>query len=412
MLLITGILVGHAFATAVSLYAEMSGVGGGPGALPQGLTPLDGIMVPTWGAYDLAATFLFPLVAIRLVAAEKESGALKLLLQLPGSMTEKLSAKGLALLGGWLIAWLPGLLAILLWRSYGGHTNGVETLNLLLGHLLRGLLSAGLAVATASFTENASSAAILTLGLTVGSWALDFVAAGRGGWLQAVAAYTPTAVLRSFEQGLLKVNAVAVILAVSLAGFVFAANWLRTGRSKARKALLTTPLLIVLSLVCFTSTGVLKSWDMSENQRNSFSRVDEATLRQMEDRLKITVFLAPEDPRLTDLEQGPLRKLRRALGSQLNIEYVAGTRSGLFETSEDHYGEIWYEMNGQKTVDRSSIEEVVLDQIYQLAHLNTPERTTEEEFPGYPLAVSPRYVTLIFYVLWPLVVALAWWRLH
>ena len=56
MLVIVGALVGHAFITAVGLYAEMSGAGGGPAALPQGLTPLDDVLVPTWGAYDLAAT--------------------------------------------------------------------------------------------------------------------------------------------------------------------------------------------------------------------------------------------------------------------------------------------------------------------------------------------------------------------
>jgi len=35
---------------------------------------LDGILVPTFGAYDLAVTLLFPFVAIRVIAAEKESG--------------------------------------------------------------------------------------------------------------------------------------------------------------------------------------------------------------------------------------------------------------------------------------------------------------------------------------------------
>jgi len=65
MLLMIGPLVGHSFITSVGLYAEASGIGGGPAALPQGLTPLDGILVPTFGAYDLAATFLFPFVAIR-----------------------------------------------------------------------------------------------------------------------------------------------------------------------------------------------------------------------------------------------------------------------------------------------------------------------------------------------------------
>lgn len=48
LLLFVGFLVGHSFTTAIGLYAEMSGSGGGPAALPQGLTPLDGILVPTW----------------------------------------------------------------------------------------------------------------------------------------------------------------------------------------------------------------------------------------------------------------------------------------------------------------------------------------------------------------------------
>src|SRR6185503_439199 len=104
---IVGALVGHGFITAVGLYAEVSGNGSAPAALPQGLTPLDGILVPTWGAYDLAATLLFPFVAIRFIASEKESGALKLWLQLPHSLAGKITAKGLVLTVGWMLAWVP-----------------------------------------------------------------------------------------------------------------------------------------------------------------------------------------------------------------------------------------------------------------------------------------------------------------
>src|SRR5262245_50560152 len=93
LLLMIGPLVGHAFITAVALYAEASGIGGGPAALPEGLSPLDGILVSTFGAYDLAATFFLPFVAIRAIANEKESGALKLLLQLPETLTTKVIAK-------------------------------------------------------------------------------------------------------------------------------------------------------------------------------------------------------------------------------------------------------------------------------------------------------------------------------
>src|SRR5438034_8847637 len=101
MLLMIGPLVGHSFITSVGLYAEASGIGGGPAALAQGLTPLDGIFVPTFGAYDLAATLLFPFVAIRMIAAEKESGAWKLMLQSPAGIAEMLSSKAFALMIGW-----------------------------------------------------------------------------------------------------------------------------------------------------------------------------------------------------------------------------------------------------------------------------------------------------------------------
>lgn len=412
MLIIAGLLVGHSFITAVNTYAEMSGTGNGPAALPQVLNSLDGVLFPTWGSYDLAATLLFPFVAIRLIAAEKESGALKLLLQLPGSLTGKLTAKAFALIIGWVVAWIPGLVAIFLWKSYGGHIAAAETLNLLFGHLLRGLLSAGLAVAAAGVAENASSAAIITLGFTVGTWALDFVAAGRGGWLQQLASYTPTAALRSFEQGLLKFSTVAVMVVLSVGGFALAAIWLHTGRSVRSRLLSTLFLVTASAAVCLVSSRVMLSVDVSENLRNSFSAADQSALRQVKQDLKITVFLAPEDPRLTDFEQGVLKKLRRVMGNGVEVEYVSGSQSGLFEKSEDHYGEVWYEMNGRKIVDRSTIEEVVLDQIYQLANVSAPQRSTDDGFPGYPLAVQPRKAALLFYFVWPLVVVVAWWRIR
>ena len=407
LLLFVGLLAGHGFITAVGLYAEMSG-SGGPAALPQGLTSLDGVLVPTWGAYDLAATLLFPFVAIRMVSAEKESGALKLLLQLPGTLVSKVTAKAVVLLFAWIVSWVPGVVAIVLWRSYGGHVYTPETLNLLLGHLLRGLLSGGLAVAAAALAESAASAAIITLAFTVGTWALDFVAAGRGGFVQQLASYTPTAALRSFEQGLLRWNAVIVFVLLSCAAFGIAVIWLNTGRMIRSRMLMTLALLVITAGAVWVGAGVRASWDVSENRRNSFSAVDEATLRVISQPLKITVFLSPEDPRLTDFEQNVLRKLRRSV-SKLEVDYAASSRTGLFESGEEHYGEIWYELGGHKIVDRSTIEEVVLEQIYKLAGVNVPERASDDAFPGYPLATQPKHAAVIFYIVWPLLVCVAWW---
>lgn len=408
LLLMIGPLVGHGFITAVSLYAEASGSGGGPAALAQGLTPLDGILVPTFGAYDLAATFLFPFVAIRMIAAEKQSGGLKLLLQLPGSLAMKVSAKALVLMAGWMVTLLPGLLAIVLWKYYGGHLYAPEVSNLLLGHFLRATLSAGIAVAAAALAENAASAAIVTLGFTVGTWALDFIAAGRGGFLQQLAAYTPTATLRFFEHGLLRLNILVAILAFSVAGFALAGIWLRTGSTRRFRLLKMLTLALILACVVVGANALRTSWDASENRRNSFSRTDEVALSQIQQPLKIIVVLSPEDPRLTDYEQNVLRKLRRVL-PRLDIEYSSSGRTGLFEKPEDHYGEIWYEMNGRRVMERSTIEEVVLEQTYNLAAIAPPPRSEENAFSGYPLSVTSRGAPWIFYGLWPLMIIIGWW---
>lgn len=411
LLLMIGPLVGQGFIAAVNLYAEVSGAGGGPAALPQGLSPLDGILAPSFGAYDLAVTLLFPFVAIRLVAAEKESGALKLMLQSPASVGATLGAKGVVIVGGWLLAWTPGLLALALWRSYGGHLHGPETLNLLAGHLLRAVLSAGVAVAAAAVCSGAATAAIVTLGFTVGTWALEFVAAGRGGVLQKLASYTPTAALREFEQGRLRLSTLVVLLAAGAGGFALAAVWLPTGRGWRFRLVGSVGVAAGFALVSLGGSMLRASWDLSENQRNSFSPADQAALREISQPLRITAYLAPEDPRLTDLERSIIGKLRAVL-PRVDVEYAAQSVSGLFEAQEDHYGEVWYELGGRSMVSRSTTEPIVLEALYQLAEIQPPVATEEPGYSGYPLAARPRNATLIFYALWPLAVCAGWWAAY
>jgi ABC-type transport system involved in multi-copper enzyme maturation permease subunit len=408
LLLVIGPLVGQSFISAVELYAEVSGPGGGPAALPQGLTPLDGILVPTFGAYDLAATLLFPFVAIRLISQEKETGALKLVLQFPASIGTTLAAKGVVLLLGWLVAWLPGLIAIGLWSFYGGHLYAPELLNLLFGHLLRLLLSSGVAVAAAAVTESAASAAIVTLGFTVGTWALEFVAAGQGGYLHQVAAYTPTAALRYFEQGLLRLNTVIVMLAMTLTGFAVAAVWLQTGRSLRARLLRTGAVAVIAGAVLSVGAWVRPSWDFSENRRNSFSPADEAELARLPKPLDVTVYLAAEDPRMIDFERNILGKLSRTV-PRLRVAYAVGSRTGLFERAEEHYGEIWYALGERRAMTHSTGEAIVLELLYQLADIPPPRRE-DKTFTGYPLAAYPAGAALIYYFLWPISLGLMWGR--
>jgi ABC-2 type transport system permease protein len=408
LLLMIGPLVGHGFVTAVDTYAEASGRGGGPAALAQGLSPLDGILVPTFGAYDLAVTLLFPFVAIRLVSAEKESGALKLMLQGPAGIGNMLAAKGLTLLAGWLIAWAPGLIALALWKIYGGSLYAPEVLNLVLGHLLRAILACGVAVAAAAIAKGAASAAIVTLGFTVGTWALEFIGMARGGVLQELGSYTPTSALRVFEQGEFRLSTVVVTLTLGLAGFVLAAVWLPARLNMRSRLARSAAVLLGTALTLWGGSILRPSWDLSENRRNSFSMADEAALRQINRPLGVRVFLAPEDPRLMDLDRNILSKLKRIL-PRVDVDYSARTRAGLFEGPRDRYGEIWYEMDGRKVMSRSTTEPIVLGTLYELAHVRPPVHSEENGYSGHPLAAEPKGAAWVYYSLWPAGVGLVWW---
>src|SRR5712671_6355851 len=229
MLLLMCPLIGYSFFQAISLYGEASAAGLQSPVLASSLSPLDGVLVPTLGAFYVAVTLLFPFVAIRVLGQEKESGALRLLIQLPYRSSTLIAAKLLAVLAALLLSSVPVLSAIVIWGMLGGHLSAPETLNLLLGHLLYGLLVGAVALFAASVSESAATAAIIALAFTIGSWVLDFTVAGHPGLLEWVARLSLTQVLRTFEQGLLSVGLVAGIAAAVCGFAALATVWLPPG---------------------------------------------------------------------------------------------------------------------------------------------------------------------------------------
>lgn len=404
-----GPLVGHAFITAVRAYAEMSGAAGGPAALAQGISPLDGIVVPTFGAYALSASLLFPFVVIRLVSAEKESGALRLVLQAPVGLGVQLAAKGVVLLAAWLLAWVPGLVALAMWASYGGHLAAPETCTVLLGHLLRGAIVIGVGTLAAALADGAASAAVVALALTLGGWALDFAAQVNGGVVQQVARFTPDAALRVFERGELRLDVATIAVIVTVALVVLATQWLHPGHRLPRR-IIRSLVTILASITAITAATTLRtSVDTSEDRRNSFPVGDERALSAIAAPLHVTVHLAPEDPRLADLERGVLRKLQRAM-RRVEIDYAASTSTGLFEGDREHYGEIWYALGDRRVLQRSTIERVVLESVYGLAGISPPAMADgANAYSGWPLRGAPVGAAWLFYGAWPLLVALGWW---
>src|SRR5262249_31629529 len=225
MLLILCPLVGYSLFQAVSLYGEASAAAVDSPVLGSGLSPLDGVLVPTFGGLYLAATLLFPFVAIRTLRREKESGALALLVQLPYRVPTLVAAKMAAIFGAWVVAVICAASALPVWLALGGHLYLPETLDLLFGHVLYGVLIGAIALFSASISESAATAAIITLAFTIGSWALDFALAGQTGVLGWISQLSLTQTLRPFEQGLLPIGLLLSILA-AIGGFAaLAAVW-------------------------------------------------------------------------------------------------------------------------------------------------------------------------------------------
>ena len=400
LLIAMGPLAGMSFVSSARTYAGVSGLNGSAAGVGEALDPLSGVWAPTFSAGELAAVFLLPFVAIGLVAGDRQSGALKLELQQGMGAASRISLKAAVLLAGWMVAMLPPLSAILLWKTYGGSAYPPELATLTLGHILNAGLTISLAASMASFTEHHSTAAILTLGFTVGTWILSFFGSIQGGWWERASGYTPAAMVAQFQRGLVRLDVVFIALILILTGLGFAAVWMRLGVAVPTRVYESTALGVFAAAAIFASTFLTPSWDTSESRTNSFSPADEHALAAIREPLSIEVHLAQEDPRRIDLENRALSKLRRVL-PHLQVRYVAATSIGLFEQSNPGYGEIWYDAGGRKTMSRATTAEAVLEAIYSVAQVKPPVESDDDLFRGHPLAVAPKGAGTLFYIVWP-----------
>jgi ABC-2 family transporter len=399
-------LVGHSFFQAVSLYSEASASVSRSAAAATTLSPLDGILVPTFGSFYVAVTLLFPFVAIRVLGQERESGALRLLVQLPYLPSTLILAKLGAVLTAWFLVSIPALSTLAIWLWLGGHLAPLETFNLLFGHLLYGLLIGAIALFAATISESSATAAIIALAVTIGSWVLDFTLAGHSGLAAWLARISLTQTLRSFEQGLFSGGLVLGIAAVVCGLAALSSIWLPPGTPMAAKLARSLPCVLAALVVLGIATQVRKSVDVSEDRRNSFSPADQQVLATLGLPLVVTVNLVPEDPRYVDLQRNVLDKLERAMP---NVSVVLAGKPGT-AGKPDAYGEIEYVYGNRSDVSRSTSAREILPLLYALAEIQPPKPAQAADYPGYPLVASADPTLLWFFGGLPLLVALAWWR--
>jgi ABC-2 type transport system permease protein len=408
MLLILCPLVGYSFFQAIALYGEASASARDSPALASGLSPLDGVLVPTFGALYLAATLLFPFVAIRTLGHEKESGALALLVQLPYRVPTLIAAKMLAIFAAWLAAVLCAASALAVWLALGGHLYLPEVLDLVVGHVLYGVLIGAIALFSASISESAATAAIITLAFTIGSWVLDFALSGQPGALGWISRLSLTQTLRVFEQGLLSASLLLGILA-AIGGFAaLAAVWLHPGVPVRTKLMRSIACAAIAGAFVGLSTQVGLSIDFAEDRHNSFPAADQRALADLREPLIITVHLAPEDPRYVDLRRNVLAKLERTI-PRLTIRLATAGQSVVGSASEEAYGEIEYSYDGRSDKSRSTSPREILPLIYALVGRPIPEPIPGQDYPGYPLIVDGSPALAWFFGGLPLLIVIAWW---
>jgi ABC-2 type transport system permease protein len=341
MLLFVCPLAGYSFFQAVSLYTEASASARDSPLLATGLSPLDGVLVPSFGALYLAVTLLFPFVAIRTLGHEKETGALRLLVQLPYRTASLIAAKMTAIGIAWLIAAIPLLSVFITWLALGGHLYGPESINLFLGHLLYGLLVGAIALFAAAISESAATAAIIALAFTIGSWVFDFALIGQPGLLDWISRLSLTQTLRPFEQGLLSVGLLLGIVTATSGFTALAAVWLHPGVPVQTKLIRSIICVVLIGAVLGLLTQIRTSIDVSEDRRNSFPAADQRALAELRAPLLITVHLAPEDPRYADLRRNVLSKLQRVMPDvTIRLATVGQTMVG--SSSDEAYGQIEY----------------------------------------------------------------------
>lgn len=411
LLLVLALLTGYGYVEAVRLFGEASRTALQFPEFARGMTPLDGILVPTLGSLYLGTTLLFPFVAIRALGQDRESGSIKLVLQWPLSAQQLIAVKLAAVGTVWLLTLLVPMSAMVLWMLAGGHLAWAESVNLLFGHALYALTVSGVALVAAVLTESAATAAIVVLAFTLGCWALDFATSTGPEWLKILGTISPTQALRSFERGLFPMTQAAALGIMGLGSAGVAAWLLPSGLAgKTRLRYGFWGLAAILALLA-ASLFVHAAKDMSENQRNSFNPADEAALARMDKELLITLHLNPDDSRAREFSDNVMAKLRR-LVPHLRVIWADTGKAGVFGTAQDEgYGRIVYGYAGRSAESRSNSPREILPLLHALAGAQVIPVDTPS-YPGYPLLADTQAAQIWFYLALPILIWLAAWRLN
>ncbi len=339
MLVATGPIVGVSFRNAVTTYGDISA---DPGC---GIvcSPLIGIWAPTFSAFEIVAIFLLPFVAIRSCPGDRQSGAMTLELQQPlpdrrprrhqsGHRDCRLARR---LRRGGSSRSDCG-------RVTAARIAGPELAVVLFGHVLNAALTIAVALAIAAMTDHPSTAAIVTLAITIGTWMVDFAAAVYGGvWeraggLHAVGVRRGCSSTGSFAPAWCSSRCVVVARGDGLGGDLDPLGRRRARRRARRPCGWRSP----RSWRSGRAAFVPGNWDASETRINSFAERTKRRSSASREPIQIEVHLAPQDRAARRSSSADRWPSCGAFMPRTDVSFVARTSTGLYEQADRGYGEI------------------------------------------------------------------------
>lgn len=272
-------------------------------ANPPGITEMIG--TPLFGAAAVLLMLATPLLAMRLIAGERQERTFVLLLSAPLSMTQIVLGKfcGLAAFLA-VLALLPGVMALSL---YAGGTPDVGLLAAnWLGLMLLALSFAALGLFMSSLTAHPATAAFAAFGALLASWLTGLSAGEPGSWLHQ---FSLLKHFEPFNRGLIASADAGFFLAFAILFLALAVRRLEmehgawSRRRALRHAVLTAILLGVVGTLAVFAQRYPATWDISQNSRHSLSAASRKVLQQMPEPVAITAYASRRDIELGDIRK-------------------------------------------------------------------------------------------------------------
>ena len=172
-------LVGYFFYSSVAYYSLLSFQAGRNPFLSEQLNLTDMVLEPFFGSISVVLLLMVPLITMRLFAEEKKTGTIELLMTSPISSVQVLLGKFFACFSLYAIIVSLTMVYFAILEAYGSPDWG-PIFSGYLGYLFLGATFISVGILASALTENQIVAVLLSFGILLLFWLIDWSASFAG----------------------------------------------------------------------------------------------------------------------------------------------------------------------------------------------------------------------------------------